>query len=108
MSNVTDFPTEPKRDLISEMTGPDNGGCSVIIDGRLMPHVAMYDRGDEIEFVIDHRLGFSFPRDVAYQAASFAFSAMAIAAGFRHQSGPHFTQHAYAGECVKLDGLPQS
>src|SRR5437879_3200208 len=108
MTNDTDFPTEPKRDLIAEMTGPENLGCSVIIDGRLMPHVAMFDRGEEIEFVIDRRLGFSFPRDLAYEAASVAFAAMAIAAGFRHQSGLHFTQHPYAGECVKLDGLPQS
>jgi len=108
MSNVTDFPSEPKRDLIAEMTGPENGGCSVIIDGRLMPHVAMYDRGGEIEFVIDHRLAFGFPRDLAYQAASFAFAAMAVAAGFRHPSGLHKTQHPYASECVRLDGLPRS
>ena len=110
MDNVTEF---PKRDLVAEMTGPENGGCSVIIDGRLMPHVAMYDRGDTVEFVIDHRLGFPFPREIAYQAASFAFSAMAVAAGFRHQSGLHHTQHPYAGECVKMnsqvsDGRPSA
>lgn len=108
MSNVTDFPTEPKRDLIKEMTGPENSGCSVIIDGRLMPHVAMHDRGDEIEFIIDHRLGFGFPREIAYQAASFAFAAMAIAAGFRHPSGLHNTQHPYAGECINLGEMPNA
>lgn len=107
MSNVTDFPTEPKRDLIAEMTGPENGGCSVIIDGRLMPHVAMYDHGDTVDFVIDHRLSFPFPREIAYQAASFAFAAMAVAAGFRHFTGKHFTQHEYASECIELGELPK-
>lgn len=103
MDNVTEF---PKRDLIAEMKGPENLGNSVIVDGRLMPHVAMFDRGDVIDFVIDHRLSFEFPREIAYQAASFAFAAMAIAAGFRHQSGLHFTQHPYAVECVKLADIP--
>lgn len=104
MSNVTDFPA--KRDLIAEMTGPENLGCTVIIDGRLMPHVSMFDRGETIEFVIDHRLGYAFPRDVAYQAADFAFAAMSVAAGFRHYTGKHFTEHEYAGEMVKIGDLP--
>jgi hypothetical protein len=107
MSNVTDFPIEPKRDLIAEMMGPENLGNSVIVDGRLMPHVAMFDRGDEIEFVIDHRLAFGFPRELAYQAASFAFAAMSVAAGFRHFTGRHFTQHEYASECVNLGEIPK-
>lgn len=107
MSNVTDFPLEPKRDLIKEMTGPENGGCSVVIDGRLMPHVAMYDRGEEIDFVIDHRLSFPFPRELAHQAASFAFAAMAIAAGFRHYTGKHYTQHEYASKVVCLGEIPK-
>lgn len=98
--NVTQFP--PPRDLIKEMTGPENLGNSVIIEGRLMPHVAMFDRGHEIEFVIDHRLGFGFPREVAHDAAAFAFAAMAVAAGFRHPSGLHHTQHPYAGEVVSM------
>lgn len=101
--NVTEF---PRRDLIAEMTGPENLGNSVIIDGRLMPHVAMFDRGETIDFVIDHRLSFPFPREHAYQAASFAFAAMSIAAGFRHFTGKHFTQHEYASEVVKLGDLP--
>jgi hypothetical protein len=78
MSNVTDF---PPRDLIAEMKGPENNGCAVIIQGRCIPNMAMYDRGDEIEFVLDHRVSFSFPRAQAWDAAAFALAAMAHGAG---------------------------
>lgn len=76
--NVTQL---PQRDLIAEITGPANIGDSVIIQGRLVPGVAMYDRGDEIEFVIDHRVSFAFPRAQAWDAMAFAFAAMSFGAG---------------------------
>lgn len=98
--NVTGFP--PKRDLIAEMTGPRQIGCAVIIDGRLVPNMLMNDFGDEIEFVLDGRLSWSFPREVAWNAASFAFSAMAIGAGFSHPAHMHFTQRPFASEAVCL------
>lgn len=108
MSNVTDFPMEPKRDLIAEMTGPKQGGHSVIIDGRLVPNMTMMDNGDTIDFVLDGRLVFPIAREHAWQAAAFAFAAMAIGAGFAHPAHMHFTQRAFAPECVELGTLPQS
>jgi hypothetical protein len=78
MNNVTDFPT---RDLIAELKGPENSGYAVFIHGRCIPNLAMYDRGDEIEFILDHRLSVSFPRDQAWNAVAFAFGAMALGAG---------------------------
>ena len=93
MSNVTDFPA---RDLIDEMTGPEQRGNAVIIDGRLVPNLTMRDRGSEIEFVLDGRFSYSFPRDIAWLAASFAFCSMAVGAGFAHPSAMHFTQRAFA------------
>jgi hypothetical protein len=108
MSNVTDFPTEPKRDLIAEMKGPDNIGSSVIMEGRLIPKVAMFDRGDEIEFVLDGRLAYGFTRDQAWNAMAFAAAAMAVGAGFPHYSGgQHFTQREFATKCVQLGELPK-
>lgn len=101
--NVTEF---PHRDLIAEMTGPQASGNHVIIDGRCVPELVMYDRGDEIEFVLDNRLAFGFPRDQAWNAAAFAFAAMAIGAGFAHPSAMHFTQRAFAPAAIKLDGVP--
>lgn len=38
------------RDLIDEMTGPEQRGNAVVIDGRLVPNLTMHDRGAEIEF----------------------------------------------------------
>ena len=63
------------------MMGQENNGHSLVMEGRLVPGVAVYDRGDEIEFVIDHRMSVTFPRDQAWNAARFAFGAMAFGAG---------------------------
>lgn len=104
MTNVTEF---PQRDLIAEMTGPQQSGNSVVIDGRLVPNLVMYDRGDEIEFVLDGRLFWSFSRKEAWNAASFAFAAMAIAAGFAHPDGKHLTQRDFAPQVMGLGELPK-
>jgi len=104
MDNITDFPT---RDLVKEMTGPKQSGCSVIIDGRLVPNMVMYDRGETIDFVLDGRMCWPFPREIAWQAASFAFASMAIGAGFAHPSANHFTQRSFAPECIGLGEIPK-
>ncbi|GAC1572655.1 MAG: hypothetical protein NVS3B5_01650 [Sphingomicrobium sp.] len=107
MSNVTDFPTEPKRDLIAEMKGPETCGNAVILEGKLIPNMMMFDRGHEIEFVLDNRLVFGFPREFAHQAACFAASAMAIGDGFPHFSGgKHFTQREFASNVTCLGEMP--
>jgi hypothetical protein len=100
MDNVTEL---PRRDLIAEMTGPAASGNAVIINGRYIPNLVMYDRGDEIEFVLDNRLAFGFSRDQAWNAAAFAFSAMAIGAGFAHPEHMHFTQRPFATEIKSMD-----
>ena len=79
--NVTEL---PRRDLIAEMKGPENMGNAVIIDGRVIPNMTMYDRRpgrDEIEFCLDNRVMFGFPAKYAWDAAAFAFAAMAVGAG---------------------------
>ena len=79
--NVTEL---PRRDLIAEMKGPDRVGNGVILDGRLVPNLVMYDRRparDEIEFCIGGRVMFGFPSAQAWDAAAFAFAAMAVGAG---------------------------
>lgn len=108
MSNVTDFPNEPKRDLIAEMKGPETGGNAVILEGKLIPHIMMFDRGHEIEFVIDNRLAYGFSRDQAHNAASFAAAAMAVGAGFPHYSGgKHQTQRDFAPGASCLGEMPE-
>lgn len=78
MDNVTHL---PQRDLIAEMKGADLGGNTVIMDGREVPGLVMYDNGDEIEFVLDHRMAVAFPRAQAWNAVALAFAAMAFGAG---------------------------
>jgi hypothetical protein len=81
MSNVIELPS---RDLIAEMKGCERLGNEVRIDGRIVPNMVMYDRRperDEIEFSLDGRVMFGFPVAQAWDAAAFAFAAMAVGAG---------------------------
>lgn len=83
MTNVTKFPTQ-ERDLIAEMKGCERLGNEVRLHGRLVPGMVMYDRRpgrDEIEFSLDGRVMFGFPAAYAWDAAAFAFAAMAVGAG---------------------------
>jgi hypothetical protein len=77
-NNITEF---PHRDLIAEMKGPENVGNCVRVNGREIPKLAMFDHGDEIEFILDHRVSYGFPRAQAWDAAAFALAAMAVGAG---------------------------
>lgn len=95
--NIT---TLPRRDLIAEMTGPANLGSCLIMEGREVPGVAIFDRGDEIEFVVDHRVSFAFPKAQAWNAAAFAFAAMAFGAGC---DPLNFEPRPFAKTVVKLD-----
>lgn len=102
--NVMSIPSAPDVDaLITAMTGPERGGNHVIVDGRLVPNLAMRDAGAQIEFVLDSRVMFSFPREWAYLAASFAFHAMAIGAGFGGPGGLHESARAFGVECSKIE-----
>lgn len=79
--NITEL---PRRDLITEMTGCDRIGAEVKMHGRIVPNMVMYDRRperDEIEFCLDGRVMFGFPAAQAWDAAAFAFAAMAVGAG---------------------------
>lgn len=79
--NVTDL---PRRDLLAEITGPARFGNDVILEGRVVPGLVMYDRRphrDEIEFCLDGRVMFGFPSAYAWDAVAFAFAAMAVGAG---------------------------
>ena len=97
MTNVTDL---PRRDLITEMTGADLMGTAVIMEGREVPNMVMFDRGDEIEFVLDHRVAFGFPRAQAWNAVAFAFAAMALGAGC---DPLNFEPRPFAKKSVSLD-----
>lgn len=98
MTNVTNFPMKP--DPIKEMTGCERSGQSVFIEGRLVPNVHMYDKGETIEFVLDDRLVFIFPREQAVAAMTFAAHAMAIGAGHPSLSAPHGSSLPYGTPVV--------
>ena len=81
MSDVIQFP-EKANDVVPEMIGPQAVGNSVVIDGRIIPNMMCIDRGKEIEFILDSRFSYTFPRELSYLAAAFAAQAMAIGAGY--------------------------
>jgi hypothetical protein len=104
MTNVVDFPKQE----IPDMKGPERTGYSVIIDNRKIPKLHMYDRGDSVEFILDGRLAFEFPSDLAYHAATFAANAMAIGAGFAFL-GAETKERPFAPQCfgISLDADEQ-
>lgn len=97
--NVT---TLPSRDLIAETRGAELIGNCVKIQGREVPGIVMFDRGDEIEFVVDHRVAFGFPRTQAWDAAAFAFAAMAFGAGC---DPLNFEPRPFAKKVVSFGGV---
>ena len=67
--NVTNlFSGSPADDLV----GPAVVGNKVIVDGRVIPRMLCRDLGERIEFIVDGRFSFTFPREWAYLAASMA------------------------------------
>jgi hypothetical protein len=95
--------TRLHKDPVPDMIGPKPIGNSVIVEGHIIPNMTMIDRGDIVEFVIDNRMGFEFPRECAYTAACFAATAMAIGAGHPHFKYPHKSNQAYASPCVGIE-----
>ncbi len=65
-----------------DIFGPTCSGHSVFWEGRLVPHLHAYDRGDKIEFLLDGRMSWEFPRSEAFNALSFMANAMAVGAGY--------------------------
>ena len=103
MSNVTEFPKQ--ADAIAAMFGPETPGNSLVIDGRLIPGIRVHDRGPQVEFILDGRFSFSFPRDQALQAASFAAAALAIGSGYSH-IGATNKDRPFAPELIGLSSIP--
>lgn len=99
--NITKLPDRIAQ-VIDDMTGPDQKGSDVIIDGRLVPDLSMRNHGDEIEFILDRRYSFTFPKEWAYLAASFAFHAMAIGAGHPSPGSPHKSTKHFATPCINV------
>lgn len=101
MTNVVELPRQDPPD----MQGPYRMGCHVVIDGRSIPNLHMHDTGDTVEFILDNRLAFEFPKEWAYLAAAFAANAMAIGAGYPFL-GAETKDRPFASKCVALDELP--
>lgn len=92
----------PRLNAVDNMQGPERVGNTVIIDGRAIPKLHMHDNGDEVEFVLDGRLAFGFPREWAYLAATFAANAMAIGSGYSF-IGAETRERPFAPKCGPLN-----
>lgn len=103
MGDVVQMPDG--SDLVAQMKGAERSGCSVVIDGRCIPRLVMHDKDTEVVFVLDDRLAFGFPKNLAHLAASFAANAMAIGAGFPSLTADRKVE-AFAPAVIGLDELP--
>lgn len=102
MDDLTKKRAEAIELRIDAMKGPQTYGNAVIVDGRLVPDLTMVDHGELIEFCLDNRMSWEFPREIAAHVASFAANTMAIGAGFpcfhAEQKPAHF-----ATPCSRID-----
>lgn len=110
MDNVTTLGADDKRrseseSLVQSMFGAEQSGSILIVDGRAIPDITIREEGDEICFVLDQRLAFNFPRELAHQAAAFAANAMAIGAGYPWLGADSKTQ-PFAPRCACIE-LPE-
>ena len=104
MSEIVDFPQKPEVDMIADMKGPDRFGNDIFLDGHIVPNMVMHDKGETVELVLDGRMIYIFPREIAYLAAHFAANAMAIGAGHPCFSAPHKTGKPFATPITRMDG----
>lgn len=104
MSDVIQYPTTDQR--IEAMRGSQRCGYNVIVEGRQIPGLTMYEVGDKICLEVDNRLGVDFPRDLAPQAAWLVANALAIGAGYPHLGAPS-KEMPFAPRVVMLGSLPE-
>lgn len=96
--NVFNLP--PQEDPTNSLIGPQRLGNELIVEGRLIPNIHVHDNGDTIDFVLDGRMSYEFPREWAYMAAIFASNAMAVGAGFPSIAGERMQE--FASECFGI------
>lgn len=78
----------------------------VVVQGRCIPHLTGRREPDGIWLTVDHRLAAGpFTEEAAYQAASLAANAMAVATGYSH-AGAESKDQPFAPRVNQLDGLP--
>lgn len=51
------------------VVGPERSGNTVIVDSKSIPNMHCFDRGNTIEFILDNRFSFTFPKEIAHDAA---------------------------------------
>lgn len=83
----------------NSIIGAYSADNSVVIDGHAIPKIRCIEQGDHIEFILDRRFGFIFPKEWAYLAASFAAQAMAIGAGYSNL-GAKDKNHPFAPQVM--------
>jgi hypothetical protein len=100
MSDVTTFPRKP--DHIDAMKGAKLSGHSVIVEGRCVPLLTMYDSGETVEFTLDGRFSIDIPREISLQIAWLVAQALAIGQGYSHL-GATEKGRPFAPQVMKLD-----
>lgn len=79
MSKITKFKKKTKGPSI---VGVDVAGSSIFMQGRKIPKMRCIERDTCVEIILDDRFGYSFDKDVVWDAVNFAAQAMAIGMGY--------------------------
>lgn len=101
MGDVTQFPERPE---LPSIIGPARGGNVVIVEGRVIPGLHCYDRGDAVELILDRRFSITVPKpacDVAWLVAN----ALAIGDGYSHLAAEN-KDRPFAPQVAMIDAGP--
>ncbi len=99
MTNIIDG---PGRQEVPDVVGSEVRGNNVIVDGRVIPKMMCRERGDEIEFIVDGRFSFQFPKQWSFLAAAMASQCMAIGMGYSHM-GASNKERPFAPQSATID-----
>jgi hypothetical protein len=103
MTDIIDFPAKPERPEL--LIGPFET-YKVVVEGRAIPKLTGWPRGDETTLVLDGRLAIDVPNDLAPQVAWLVANALAIGAGYSHL-GAESKDQPFAPQIAPLGEIPR-
>lgn len=91
---------------VQRLLGPNNTGSALVVDGVIVPDIAIHDRGDDgVTLTLDRRYLIDLPLEYAGTVTWFLANAMAVAAGYPCIGGEKIDR--YGSRCNQLSELPK-
>lgn len=103
MADLIQFP--PSGGPPASVIGPARTGNAVVVDGRIIPALHCYDRGEKIELILDRRFSLTIPKEHAYETAWMIANALAVSQGYSYM-GAETKDQPFAPIYREIDAPP--